>query len=71
MSDLIATVKLTCMVKCPECGEIFDALLTDCNYEFDIGNEILDNITSNAMTIFDVICPYCSTELIVDGVEWV
>lgn len=70
MSKLIATVNFACMVECPECKERFDALLTGCNDEFFIGNEILDTNIPNNKTKFDVVCPECSAELVVDGVEW-
>ncbi len=71
MSDLIASVNFTCMVNCPHCNERFDSLLTGCNDEFFIGNQILDDSTPNDKTEFDVSCPKCSAELHVCGVEWV
>lgn len=71
MSGLIAKIEFKCMVDCPHCDERFDALLTSCNDEFFIGNEILDQETPDNMTEFYVYCPNCSSELHACGVEWV
>lgn len=70
MSKLIAQVTFKCFVECHECGERFDVLITGCNDEEAIADDILDKNTSNDEVKFNVVCPRCSTDLQVDGIEW-